>query len=194
MVSEYLALYNSINHISPLLEIEWEDFKSKWKPVSLNRNEFLTQAGQVEKYFYFVEEGVIRAYILKDGNEISIGFSYDNDYSGAYDSFLDQKPSDIYLQALTKCSILRISFDDLTEMFDSHKGIERWGRIFNSKILIDMARRQIEVRAFSAEERFDRLHNDSPHIFQLVPQKYLASYLGMTPETFSRLRRLKASH
>ena len=78
-------------------------------------------------------------------------------------------------------------------MFDSHKGIERWGRIFNSKILIGMARRQIEVRAYSAEERFDRLQNDSPHIFQLVPQKYLASYLGMTPETFSRLRKTKTS-
>lgn len=102
--------------------------------------------------------------------------------------------SDIYLQALTDCELLKISFTDLNAMFDKYKSIERWGRIFNAKILVGMARRQLEVRSYSAEERFERLCNDSPHILQMVSQKYLASYLGMTPETFSRLRKLKATH
>ena len=73
-------------------------------------------------------------------------------------------------------------------MFDEMKCIERFGRQFNAKILIDMAKRQLESRSFTAEEKYKRLLAQSPHILQLVPQKHLASYLGMTPETFSRLR------
>jgi len=77
------------------------------------------------------------------------------------------------------------------EMFDIYKSVERWGRMFNANMLVGMSRRQLEVRNFSAEERYDRLFNQSPHIFQLVSQKHLASYLGMTPETFSRMRKQK---
>ena len=74
-------------------------------------------------------------------------------------------------------------------IFDKYKWVERWGRILNANILIGIGRRQVEVRSYTAEERFERLFNQSPHIFQLVPQKHLASYLGMTPETFSRMRK-----
>ena len=186
----YHALKKRIERLSPLTDEEWSLFEAKWKRKTASKNDYLLKPGQVESKFYYVHSGVHRMFGDKEGEEVNVGFAYNGDYSGMFDSFLSQKPTDMYLQAITDCKMLYISYQDLMGMFDRFKSIERWGRLFNAEMLIAMARRQMESRSYSAEEKFQRLWDQSPHIFQLVPQKYLATYLGMTPETFSRLRKI----
>ncbi|MEM7109695.1 MAG: Crp/Fnr family transcriptional regulator [Bacteroidota bacterium] len=185
----FQGLRDQIETLSKLEHSEWRLFKTYWKPLSFKKGKQLTKIGQVENYFYYVHKGVVRGYAFKDGEDISIGFSYKGDYTGAYDSFLTRKPSEWCMETITEVELARIHYHDLMGMFDRYKSIERWGRLFNAKMLIGMSRRQVESRSYTAEERFERLMKQSPHLFQLVSQRHIASYLGMTPETLSRLRK-----
>lgn len=168
---------------------EWNEFSKTWKPFSFPRNYTITDFGMVEPYFYFIAEGVVRGYFIRNGEEYSIGFSYKGEFSGAYDSFVTRKPAQYGMETLSETTGLKISHNDLMSLFDRFKIFERWGRLFNQHIMVGFGVFLQSILADSAEERFNRLVQQSPHIFQLVPQKHLASYLGMTPETFSRMRK-----
>jgi len=148
----------------------------------------VTKIGQVEPYFYFVGQGLIRGYFNKNGTEYNIGFSYDGDYSGIYDSFVTQKPSDWTLETLEPTSGLRISLADFNALFDQNPKFERWARKFYQSALIGLGLFIRNLLADTAEEKYRKLLERSPHLIQRIPQKHLASYLGMSPETYSRLR------
>lgn len=168
---------------------EWQAFYNRFQVREFKKGDYLTKEGQVERHFYFVADGVMRYFFLKNGKEIDIGFSYQYTFAGVYDSFLLQMPSRYNLQAIDHTVVLGITYNDLNELFDTYKNMERWGRLINQEALIGKAYREIAILSYSAEERYRRLMQQSPHCLQLIPQKYLASYLAMTPETFSRLRK-----
>lgn len=181
-------LRQSVYREHPLDEAAWADFARPWEVLSVRRGIHLTRAGEVERYFYFVDQGVHRFYYLRDAVEVCIGFTNTGHYSGVYDSFIQQQPSRYWLESLTDSVLLRIHYRDLQALYDRHHSIERWNRRFIEGISIGRANREVEILCWSAEERYRRLLEQSPWIFQEVPLKYLASYLSMTPETLSRLR------
>lgn len=175
-------------YVEPTPE-EWADFISYWQPFSVEKNVVITEIGQVEKYFYFINEGLLRGYFLKDGEEYNIGFSYQGDPSGVYDSFHQQAPAQWALETLMPTRGLKITHADLMRLFEKHKVFERWGRMFFTDVSIGLGVFIRSLISDTAEEKFRKLMERSPHVIQLIPQKHLASYLGMTPETFSRMRK-----
>lgn len=174
--------------VNPLAENEWEDFSRIWIPVSYKRKTTLTTCGEVEKHLYFVVEGVQRAFYVDDNHpESTIIFTYPYSFSGVADSFLTQTPSGYFLETLTASSMLRTTYTQVSKLMDQYHNVERWARKSTAIALVGTLQRQVELMSFTAEEKFRTLLKRSPHVLQLIPHKYLASYLGLDPGTFSKL-------
>ena len=158
-----------------------------WQPFSCKRKTILTAAGETERYLYFVLEGVQRAFYENDDKEATIVFTYPPSFSGVADSFLTQQPSHYFLETLTASRFLRTSFQQLNQLQQQFPGIQKLILRATALTLRGVLERQIEIQCFNAEEKFRKLLGRSPHVLQLIPHKYLASYLGLDATTFSKL-------
>jgi CRP-like cAMP-binding protein len=182
------GLRDFLRSIHPLTEDALDGICADWQPLNCKRKTILTTAGETERYLYFVLEGVQRAFYLGDDNhEATIVFTYPPSFSGVADSFLTQTPSTYYLETLTASRFLRISYDTLQERMRGFPVLQSLLFKATAFALKGALERHIELQAFSNEEKFRTLLRRSPHILQLVPQKYLASYLGMDATNFSKL-------
>lgn len=161
--------------------------KSWTKEKTLERNEYLISKGEVETNLYYVAEGAMRIYFPHDDEEICVGFAYTNSLICSYPSFIQNKPSDYYIQALTRTQVLSISREAFYTLFETHPRIERCWRMLEEQALLGKIEREVEMLTYSPDERAQRLMNRSPQLFQIVPKKYIASYLRMKPETLSRV-------
>ncbi|WP_246269384.1 Crp/Fnr family transcriptional regulator [Chitinophaga oryzae] len=173
--------------IMPLPDKEWEELSACWTPVTFKRKDMITAAGEVEKYIYFVEEGVQRLFSLENDREVTLLFTYIGSFSGVIDSFQLQRPSPWYLEALTHSRMLRLSWADFDRLTRQYPLLDRWVRLGSVAALGGILERHKEILSYSAEQKFRTLLTRSPHVLQLIPQKYLASYLGIDPATFSKL-------
>lgn len=183
---QHLQLF--VNRIHPLQQNEWDAFAAIWQPFEAKRKVLLTSAGEKERYLYFVTEGVQRSFYLSDDHkEATIVFTYPFSFSGVADSFLTQTPSLFYFETLTKSSFLRTTHKQVEELLKAYHNIETFIRIITSATLKGVLERQVEIQCYSAEQKFRALLKRSPHVLQLIPHKYLASYLGIDATTFSKL-------
>ena len=181
-------LHDFVYRLHPLKDEEWDEFSSIWTTVSYKRKTILTAAGETERHLYFVLEGVQRAFYLGGNHpEATVVFTYPSSFSGVADSFLTQQPSKYFLETITASKMLRTTYQHVQTLMDKHHNFERWVRLAASHSLMGALERQIELLSFSAEEKFRTLLSRSPHVLQIIPHKYLASYLGIDPSTFSKL-------
>jgi CRP-like cAMP-binding protein len=166
-----------------------DDLLSLWthKHV-LKRNDFLIEKGRTETSLFYVIEGSLRIYYPHQDEEICVGFAHDYNLICSYPSFIQQKPSHYFIQALAKTELVSIQRIDLYSLFEKHRLIERSWRMLEEEALLGKIERETEMLTFTPEERYNRLLERSPHIFRTIARKYIASYLRMTPETLSRIR------
>jgi len=185
---ETALLKSFVSKIYPLPPAVLDSFTANWKPVTFKRKTILTAAGETERYLYFVVEGVQRAFYLGDENkEATIVFTYPPSFSGVADSFLTQTPSLYFLETITASRLLRISYDEIQHQINTYPDIQQLIFKATAFALKGALERHIELQCFSNEEKFKVLLKRSPHVLNLVPHKYLASYLGMDATNFSKL-------
>ncbi len=185
---EITLLQQFVQQISPLPQEELELFTANWQPLTVKRKTILTAAGETERYLYFVLEGVQRAFYIGDENkEATIVFTYPPSFSGVADSFLTQTPSLYFLETITASRFLRLPYDEVEVMRKSSPLIQQLLFKATAFALKGALQRHIELQCFSNEEKFKTLLKRSPHILNLVPHKYIASYLGMDATNFSKL-------
>lgn len=181
-------LQKFIARIHPLKEEEWNAFSSVWQPFACKRKTVLTAAGETERHLYFVLDGLQRSFYLRKNNEeATIVFTYPYSFSGVADSFLTQTPSLYFLETLTTSRFLKTSYQQIAELMESFPNIQHLVLKTTALALKGVLQRQVEQQCFSAEEKFRQLLARSPHVLNLIPHKYLASFLGIDAATFSRL-------
>ena len=186
---ETKLLRDFINALHPLKDEEMQRFLAAWQPVACKRKTILTAAGETERHLYFVIEGVQRAFFIgnNDRQEATIVFTYPPSFSGVADSFLTQTPSKYFLETLTSSNFLRSTHKQIDHLMNEYPAIQRMVLQLSAFALKGVLERQIELQCFSAEEKFKTLLTRSPHLLQMIPHKYLASYLGIDATTFSKL-------
>lgn len=185
---ETTLLSQFLQQVYPLTTEENSALCEGWQTVTVKRKTVLTVAGETERWLYFVVEGIQRAfYCGEDGKEATIIFTYAPSFSGVADSLLTQTPSLYFLETITASTLMKISYTQLMDLAQKYPGIQQL--IFKSTALAlkGVLQRQVELQSFSNEQKFKTLLKRSPHILNLVPHKYIASYLGMDATNFSKL-------
>ena len=156
--------------------------------ISYKKKDTILPSGRVDNYIYFIHSGVVTMIINHDGTEICFSFSFENDYFSSYTSFLTREPSKFSLIALQDTTLERISYDSLQKAYTLSAEHQKNGRLIAEKLYMEENRRTLSLISEAAEERYLSFLENQPHAFQLLPQKYIASYLGITPVSLSRLR------
>ncbi len=171
----------------PLSDAEWDEMAGIWQLHHYKRKTILTAAGETERHVYFVLNGVQRIFYIDATHEATLVFTYPYSFSGIADSFLTQTPSRYFLETLTSSTLMRTTHTQMQQLVDKYRNVEKLLASFTAFALKGVLERQVELQTFSAEEKFKTLLKRSPHVLQLIPHKYLASYLGMDATTFSKL-------
>jgi len=175
--------------IMKLQESEWAFIASHFERKVFAKNQVITRQGETENHLSFVEAGIVRFYIPDDENELTFNFSFDKEFTCAYDSFLTQTPSEYELQALTETVVWQISFDDLQKVYAQTKVGNYLGRFASEKLFLAKSKREMSLLKYDAKERYLNLFKEQPDILKFIPLKYVASYIGITPQGLSRIRR-----
>jgi len=164
--------------------------ESLLKPVELKRKQHLLQVGQTCSFIGFVESGILRSYILKEGDEFNMDFYLPGTFVSSYTSFLTRTPTRGSIQALSDSVIHTLSYEDYTSLLNSDPEWFRLGKHIADILFIKKCNRENSLLKDSAADRYELLLRTYPGIEQLVAQYQIASYLGIKPESLSRIKSL----
>jgi len=158
------------------------------KEILLKRNEYLKVKGSIDTNLYFIVSGSLRIFVLDGEVEQTIRFGYKENLIASIDSFLTEKSSDLFIQAIKKTVIKVITKKQLNEFLKVDANKNLWTNILENLVLHQLER-EIDILTSSPKERYIRVLKRSPQLFQEIPNKHIANYLRMSAETLSRLKK-----
>lgn len=159
------------------------------KTITIERNEYLKVKGSIDTNVYYVESGSLKVFVLDDVEEQIIRFGYKGNLIVSLDSYLTNKPSDFYIQAIKKTVLRVITKAQLANFLQEDANRILWTQILEGLVLQQMER-EVDILTSSPKERYRRVFERSPQLFQEIPSRYIANYLRMSAETLSRLKSL----
>ena len=168
---------------------EWEAFTQIIKIKKLKKKDLLLEEGQVCNFIAFINSGILREYSFQNDKETTVDFVSENQFTSDYQSFIMEVPSMQYLEALTDVELLILKKSDINALYDQYKIWERFGRLIIEHVFCSAEAKRKKIISTSHEEQYRNFTATYPKIVQQVPQYYIASYLDLTPEHLSRLRR-----
>lgn len=188
----YENLFAHIEQKVRLTPTEKEQISSFFRVKKLRKRQFLLQEEDVCKDFAFVSQGLLKSYVLDEkGNENINLFGWEGWWIADFQSFLFQSPATLAIEAIEDCELLLLSRENYDQMLEEVPAMERYFRLVYERSLATKDQRLVTAQTYSAEEKYNHLIQTYPELIQRIPQSLLASFLGLTPETFSRIKHKK---
>jgi CRP-like cAMP-binding protein len=184
-------LLKHIRTIFPISSVGESALVQICKEVKFVKGKNIQEIGQTCKTIYFVKHGVARIYYFKDATDITESFEFERAFIARAESLFTGKPSKKAIQAIEDTELIAIDSNKLFKLFDSHPDLERLFRKIIETAYVNTVNRIESLQFNTAEERYAFLLKESPDILRRIPLKYVASYLGITQVSLSRIRGLK---
>ena len=178
-----------LEQIAELSDNDWEIFSSKLQKAEFKKKTTLLKIGRIENHLNFIEKGSVRLFIPKVENDITFGFCFKGQFMSAYDSFLTQAPSTYQTETLTETTLWRLKYNDLQDIYKRTDIGNIIGRVTAENLFLMKSRREQSLLNDTAEKRYLNLFTERPQLIKEIPLKYLASYIGVTPQALSRIRK-----
>lgn len=168
---------------------DWQIFSSKLVRREFEKKHLLLKKGQIENHLSFIEEGILRFYIEKQTSDLTFSFAFSNGFVSGYNSFLTQTPSSYFIETLTKTVLWQLTFEDLQEIYRATEIGNAIGRHASEDLFLKKSQRELSLLNQSAQQRYLDLFEEQPELLKNIPLKYIASYIGVTPQALSRIRK-----
>jgi CRP-like cAMP-binding protein len=172
-----------------LTDRDWRIFSSKLTRQEFPKKHKLLTAGKIENNLSFIETGIVRFYIPKEDNDLTFAFVFDDNFVSGYDSFLTRTPSTYHIETLIKTTLWRLTYNDLQDIYNETEIGNAIGRQASENLFLKKSKRELSLLNETAEQRYLNLFKEQPHLVQQIPLKYIASYIGVTPQALSRIRK-----
>ncbi|NRR93032.1 Crp/Fnr family transcriptional regulator [Winogradskyella undariae] len=180
-----------LDQLATISQPDWDFFTSKLQRQCIKKKTIFLKTNKIENHISFIESGVVRLFIPKENpdKEITFGFSFKDQFVSAYDSFLTQTPSAYQLQALTDTTLLSMTYSDLQEVYKNTQIGNLIGRLTAERLFLLKSKREQNLLNLTAEERYLKLFKERPELLKVIPLKYISSYIGVTAQALSRIRK-----
>lgn len=182
-------LYRVMNAISPIPIADWEKGCSMLRVKSFPAHQVIFNNGEVFNYILFLSKGLVRTYyIAEDGRDTTFQLSEENNFAVDYSSFITRQPSKLTCETLEDSEIVLIPYLELQRLYECSPAFTQFGKVIAEWAFIRTYDRALSLLTESAQVRYDQLVKERPSLINRIPQYYLASYLGITPQSLSRIR------
>lgn len=189
--SELTSLFNYFKEFNVLSKEAEKAISEISKVIHVKKNTDLQPIGHTCKTIYFINKGVARIYYFKDGVDITESFAFENNIIARVESLFTGKPSRKAIQILEDAEIVAINSTLLFKLYDKYPEIERLFRLIFESAYVGTVDRIEGIQFHTAEERYNALMKEAPDVIKRIPLKYIASYLGITQVSLSRIRGIK---
>ncbi len=192
MKNDLIALLHTIRQFIPVTPDDEVIISHLFEYHQIEPNNFFLQAGEVCRYVGFIHTGLLRYYVLDDGEEHTYDFSPEETFACNYESFLTQTPSTRYIQAIEATTLLRISYENLQKLYATLQHGQQFGRLVAEQLFVTTLQKLTSFYRETADERYDNFLRLFPGLSDHVPQYVVASYVGIKPQSLSRIRAKRA--
>jgi CRP-like cAMP-binding protein len=182
-------LIENIRTCVPLSAVDEKTIKSLFHKKVIKKDEHLLEEGQVCRHLFFIEKGLVRYYLSNDGEEQTNYFNKESEWVCDYPSFLPKAPTTVNIQALENTIAWLISYDDLQKFYHEVRHGERFGRLGIEQVFINVIQQVTSLYTDKPQVRYQKFMQAYFDIAQRIPQYYIASYVGVKPQSLSRIRK-----